>query len=163
VTMVGDDSPPGSDTAEVVKSQIEELGFDVNLQKATHDVMYTKFCWVPENTPQACPNFGWLKDFNDGQSMFDATFNGENILPENNSNASLLDVPEINEAIDKAKLIDDLDARDRAWGEIDRMVMAQAPVIMYIWDNQANIESADVAGVINKFNANWDLSYMSLK
>jgi hypothetical protein len=72
-------------------------------------------------------------------------------------------VPEINEAIDKAKLIDDLDARDRAWGEIDRMVMAQAPVIMYIWDNQANIESADVAGVINKFNANWDLAFTSIE
>ena len=38
ITMVGDDSPPGSDTAEVVKSQFEELGFEVNLQKATHDV-----------------------------------------------------------------------------------------------------------------------------
>ena len=163
VTLVGDDSPPGSDTAEVVKNQLEQLGFDVTLQKATHDVMYTKFCWVPDNTPDGCPNFGWLKDFNDGQSMFDATFNGENILPENNSNASLLDVPEVNEAIDKAKLIDDLDERNAAWGEVDKMVMAQAPVIMYIWDNQANIESADVAGVINKFNANWDLAFTSIE
>ena len=25
--MVGDDSPPGSDTAEVFKSQLEEMGF----------------------------------------------------------------------------------------------------------------------------------------
>ena len=119
ITMVGDDSPPGSDTAEVVKSQLEELGFKVNLQKATHDVMYTKFCWVPENTPDACPNFGWLKDFNDGQSMLDPTFNGENILPENNSNAPLLDDPAINKAIDKAKLIDDPQERDQAWGDID--------------------------------------------
>jgi peptide/nickel transport system substrate-binding protein len=163
ITMVGDDSPPGSDTAEVVKGQFEELGFDVNLQKATHDVMYTKFCWVPDNTPDACPNFGWLKDFNDGQSMFDATFNGENIIPENNSNASLLDDPAVNKAIDAAKLIDDPAERDQAWGEIDDQVMALAPVIPYIWDNQANIASADVAGVVNKFNANWDLAFTSLK
>jgi peptide/nickel transport system substrate-binding protein len=163
VTMVGDDSPPGSDTAEVVKSQLEDLGFDVNLQKATHDVMYTKFCWVPDNTPDACPNFGWLKDFNDGQSMFDPTFNGENILPENNSNPSLLDDPDLNQAIDAAKLIDDPAERDQAWGDVDTQTMALAPVIPYIWDNQANIASADVAGVVNKFNANWDLAFTSLK
>ena len=33
ITMVGDDSPPGSDTAEVFKDQLEQLGFNVNLQK----------------------------------------------------------------------------------------------------------------------------------
>ncbi len=45
---------------------------------------------------------GWLKDFNDGQSMLDPTFNGENVVPENNSNWPQLDVPEINKAIDEA-------------------------------------------------------------
>ncbi len=163
ITMVGDDSPPGTDTAEVAKSQLEELGFDVNLQKVTHDVMLTRFCNVPENTPEICPNYGWLKDFNDGQSMFDPTFNGESIVPENNSNPALLDDPEINAAIEEAKLIADQEERNQAWAEIDTMIMEQAPVVMYIWDNQANIASADVAGVINKFNANWDLSFTSLK
>ena len=43
------------------------------------------------------------------------------------------------------------------------MIMEQAPAIPWIWDNQANIQSADVAGVINMFNANWDLSFTSLK
>src|SRR5215207_835235 len=55
IVMVGDDSPPGSDTAEVAESQLEELGFDVNFQKVTHDIMYTKFCSTPSNAPQVCP------------------------------------------------------------------------------------------------------------
>lgn len=163
ITMVGDDSPPGADTAEVAKSQLEELGFEVNLQKVTHDIMYTKFCSVPSNAPEVCPNVGWLKDFNDGQSMLDPTFNGANVVPENNSNWPQLNVPEINDAIDKAVLIDNLDERNQAWGDVDEMITAQAPAIPYIWDDQANIQSADVAGVINKFNANWDLSFTSLK
>ena len=33
------------------------------------------------------------------------------------------------------------------------MVTAVAPAIPYIWDDQANIQSANVAGVINKANA----------
>jgi peptide/nickel transport system substrate-binding protein len=163
ISMVGDDSPPGSDTAAVAESQLEELGFDVNYQKVTHDIMYTKFCSVPANAPPVCPNVGWLKDFNDGQSMLDPTFNGENVVPENNSNWPQLNVPEINKAIDEAVLIDDPEERKQAWADIDTMVMEQAPVIPWVWDNQANIASADVAGVINKANANWDLSFTSLK
>ena len=96
--------------------------------------------------------------------MLDPTFNGENVVPENNSNWPQLDVPEINKAIDDAPLIDDLDERDQAWGDVDTMITEQARrPIPYIWDDQANIQSADVAGVINKFNANWDLSFTSLK
>ncbi len=163
ITMVGDDSPPGSDTAEVAESQIEELGFKVNYQRVTHDIMYTKFCSVPENAPEVCPNVGWLKDFNDAQSLLDPTFNGANVVPENNSNWPQLDVPEVNEAIDAAKLIDDPEERKQAWGEVDTLITAQAAAIPWVWDNQANVASADVAGVINLFNANWDLSYTSLK
>jgi peptide/nickel transport system substrate-binding protein len=163
ITMVGDDSPPGSDTAAVVKSQLEELGFKVNLQKVTHDIMYTKFCGVPENTPEVCPNVGWLKDFNDGQSMFDPTFNGQSIVPENNTNWPLLDDKAINKAIDDATLVTDPQERADAWGKVDDMVTAVAPAIPYIWDDQANIQSANVAGVINKANANWDLAFTSLE
>ena len=43
------------------------------------------------------------------------------------------------------------------------MVTATAAAIPYIWDDQANIQSANVAGVINKANANWDLAFTSLK
>jgi len=163
ITMVGDDSPPGSDTAAVVKSQLEQLGFKVNFQKVTHDIMYTKFCNVPDNTPQVCPNVGWLKDFNDGQSMLDPTFNGQAITPENNSNWPLLDVKEINNAIDDATLVSDPQDRADAWGKVDEMIAAQAPAIPYIWDDQANIQSANVGGVVNKANANWDIAFTSLK
>lgn len=163
ITMVGDDSPPGSDTAEVFKNQLEGMGFDVNFQKVTHDIMYTKFCSVPANAPDVCPNVGWLKDFNDGQSMLDPTFNGENVVPENNSNWPQLNVPEINKAIDDAALIDDPAERRQAWGNVDTQITEQAPAVPWVWDNQANIASSDVAGVVNKANANWDLSFTSLK
>ena len=99
----------------------------VNFQKVTHDIMYTKFCSVPENAPEVCPNVGWLKDFNDGQSMLDPTFNGDNVVPENNSNWPQLDVPEINEAIDEAKLIDDPEERNQAWADVDTIDQRAGP------------------------------------
>jgi peptide/nickel transport system substrate-binding protein len=162
ITMVGDDIAPGKDTAEVFRGQLEELGFDVTFRPVAHDIMYTRFCSVPDQEPEVCPNVGWLKDFNDAQSMLEITFSGDNIDPENNSNWPQLDVPEINKAIEEGRTINDPDERAQHWGEVDTMIMEQAPAVPWVWDNQANVKSPDVQGVINQFNANWDLSFSSL-
>ena len=162
ILMVGDDISPGKDTAEVFRGQLEELGFDVTFRPVDHDIMYTRFCSIPDQQPEVCPNVGWLKDFNDAQSMLEITFSGDSIDPENNSNWGQLDDPAVNKAMEEASLINDPEERAQAWGEIDSQISALAPAVPWIWDNQSNIKSADVAGVINKFNANWDLSYTSL-
>jgi peptide/nickel transport system substrate-binding protein len=163
ISMVGDNTPPGSNTAQVAKSEFEKLGFTVQLHPVDHAVMYTKFCSVPANQPNVCPNVGWIKDFNDGQAMIDIPFNGSSINPANNSNWPQLNDPAINNALNKAKLITDPTKRAETYGKIDDQIMAQAPAIPWIWDNEANISSKDVAVVINEFNALTDLSYTSLK
>ena len=163
LTLVGDGASPDKETTEVFVGTLEDLGFEVEVQNVARDVMYTRFCGSPEQQPNVCPSVGWLKDFNDPQSMLQPTFSGEQIPPSNNVNWPQLDVEEINEAIDEATLIDDPDERAQAWGEIDTQITAQAPAVPYVWDNQLNIQSPDVAGVINKFNANWDLAFTSLE
>jgi peptide/nickel transport system substrate-binding protein len=124
--------------------------------------MYTKFCNVPAAEVAVCPNVGWIKDFNDPQAMLDPTFNGDNIEPTANSNWPQLDVPEINEAMNEAALIGDIDERAQAWGDLDTQVMEQAPAIPYVWDDQGNVRSENVLGVINLSNGQWDIAYTSL-
>src|SRR5206468_6704522 len=46
VTMVSSNVPPASDTAQVFKSQLSQLGFNVQLHPVEQAVMYTKFCSV---------------------------------------------------------------------------------------------------------------------
>ena len=163
VTLVGDGASPDKETSEVFLGTLEELGFQPELQNLARNVMYTRFCGSPEQAPNVCPSVGWLKDFQDGQVILDPTFNGENILRSNNVNWPQLDVPEINQAMSDAAVILDPDERAQAWGDIDVMVTEQAAAVPYVFDNQINIQSADVAGVINLFNANWDLAYTSLE
>lgn len=165
VTMVSDDSPPGSDTAQVLKSQLTSLGFNVQLHPVSHDVMYTKFCSVVSNEPNVCPNVGWVKDFNDGQAMIDVPFNGATIAasPSNNSNWPQLNDPAINQALSQAKLITNTSQRAAQYGKIDEMITAQAPAIPWDWDYDAEPYSKNVAFVANLFNAEPDLSFTSLK
>jgi peptide/nickel transport system substrate-binding protein len=161
--MVGTAEGVAQKAAEVAKENFEKLGFQVTLRLVTQDSMYTKFCNVPKAAVAICPNYGWLKDFADGQTFLDPTFNGKNILPANNSNISQLNDPKINAAMRDAEVITDADARARAWAEIDKMITAQAPVIPWNWDKQPVIRSKDVNGVVNQFNAQWDLSFTSVK
>jgi peptide/nickel transport system substrate-binding protein len=161
--MVSDNEGVGAKTAEVAKEQFEKLGFKVQLRQVTHDAMYTKFCNVPSSKVAICPNVGWLKDFADPQTYLDPTFNGENILPQNNSNWSQLNDEALNKEMNAAKIITEPDERAQAWAEIDKKITELAPAVNWIWDKSPNIRSENVSGVIDEDNALWALAYMSLK
>ena len=161
--MVGTSEGVAQKNAEIAKENFEKLGFKVRLQLVTQDAMYTKFCGVPSANVAICPNVCWGKDFGDAQTILDPTFNGDNIIPQMNSNWPQLDVPEINQAMDDAALLTDPAERAQAWARIDRMITEQAPVVSWIWDNQPMLRSADVNGVASEFNSAWDLSWSSLK
>ena len=163
ITMVGDNTPPGSDTATVMKDQLEKLGFNVNLQEVEHTAMYTRFCSVVKSEPNVCPNVGWIKDFNDGEGILKVPFSGSTITasPANNSNWPQLNDPTINKAIDNCVNVNG-DARAGCWGKVDAQISALAPAIPWVWDNEGYVRSKDVNGVVNLFNAEWDLSFSSL-
>jgi peptide/nickel transport system substrate-binding protein len=162
ILMVAENAGIDKEVGEVVLQQFEDLGFEVEFRQVNSNIMYTKFCNVPEAEVAVCPNVGWIKDFNDPQAMLDPTFNGDNIEPTANSNWPQLDVPEINDAMNEAALIGDIDERAQVWGELDTQVMEQAPAIPYVWDDQGNVRSENVLGVINLSNGQWDIAYTSL-
>ena len=102
ILMVGTNEGVGAKAAEVAKENFEKLGFKVTLRLVNTNTMYTRYCNTPSAKVAVCPNVGWIKDFSDGQTMLDPTFNGKNILPQGNSNWPELNVPAINKAMDKA-------------------------------------------------------------
>ncbi len=163
VTMVGDDSPPGRDTATVFKDQLEQLGFKVQFQPVEHSLMYTKFCSIPSNQPDVCPNVGWIKDWNDPEGFFVIPWYGPSINPDNNSNWAQFDDPEVNKKIDEARLVSDPDERAQVFGELDRLVMSKAAVLPWVFDNDVVVRSPDVNLVMNLFNALVDISYTSIR
>ena len=160
--MVGDDSATSRRVGEIMLDTLEKLGFKVNYRPVSQEIMYTKFCGSPAAKVAVCATTGWLKDFNDPESLLDPTFNGTNILPSNNVNWPQLDVKSINDAMAKAALLTDPGERAKAWADIDKQITAQAPAVPWIWDNSPVIWSENVEPVVNLFNASADLSYTSL-
>jgi peptide/nickel transport system substrate-binding protein len=149
--------------AEVAQANLERLGFKVKLRLVSFETMYLTLCGTPRADVQVCPDASWTRDFADGQTMLDPTFNGESILETGNSNFSLLDDPAINRAMANARLIVNPAARARAWGEVDRMVTGQAAAVPVSWDLYPLVRSRNVVGVVARHIAQWDPTFTSLR
>jgi peptide/nickel transport system substrate-binding protein len=161
--MIGTNADPGKKSAQVAENQFEKLGFNLNFRIVTQDALYTKFCGVPKANVAICPNVGFFKDFVDPESFINPTFNGEAILPANNTNWPQLDDKAINAAIDKAALLPPGEGRSKAFAKIDNDITALAPAVPWLWDKTPLIESKDVQGVADNYSTVWHLSFTSLK
>src|SRR5919197_2504661 len=164
ITQVADNTPPGSNTAQVVAADLAKIGFHVHTISVTHATMYTKFCNVPKSEPNICPNVGWLPDFHEPQTILDPTFNGKNIVPVNNSNWPLLDDPVINAAMNRAETILDPAKRYEAWGKIDQLVTKTGAAIPWLWENFPTVFSSRVVPAVMVDNEGApDIAMMSVK
>jgi peptide/nickel transport system substrate-binding protein len=163
ILVIGENSGIDKRVSEVLRDELAKLGFNVNLREVSSDTMYTKFCNVVATNYDVCATVGWIADFRDPQAVLQVPFSGEAINPVNNSNWPLLDDPAINKAIDKAVLVTDPEERAQAWADINKMITAQAPAIIYNWDSQGVVWSSNVNAVISLNNSTIDLSFTSLK
>jgi peptide/nickel transport system substrate-binding protein len=164
VTQVADNTPPGSNTAAVVANSLQKIGFNVKTISVQHSAMYTRFCGVPKNAPNICPNVGWISDFHEPQADLDANFNGKNILSANNVNWSQLNDPKINALMAKAKVELNSEKRWAEWGQIDKMITASAAAIPWIWENSPTLYSTRVTHATELWNGGEpDVSFMSVK
>jgi peptide/nickel transport system substrate-binding protein len=164
VTMVADNTPPGSDTAKVVAADLAKIGIQTKIISVTHATMYTKYCNVPKNEPNVCPNVGWLPDFHEPQAVLDVPFNGKFILPSNNSNWPLLKDPKINTAMDRAEKQLDPAKRYEEWGQNDKMVTESAAAVPWLWENFPTVFSARVVPALMVDNEGApDVSLMSIR
>jgi peptide/nickel transport system substrate-binding protein len=163
VLLVADSADPDKSIAQITEQQLNEMGFKTKLRLVTRDTMLTKFCNVPKSEVNVCPSVGWLQDFPDPQTMLDVTFNGENIVQTQNSNWPELNVPELNQKMDKAKLVTDPAERAQAWADVNHDIVAQAPAIPYMWDYQVVVASPNVRGVQNGYSTTWDWTFTSIR
>jgi peptide/nickel transport system substrate-binding protein len=163
ILVVGVSDSLGKPQAEVTQAELEQLGFKVKLRLVSPEAYFTKFCPEPGAKIHVCAPIGWFRDFPDGQTVLEPLFDGASIQPHGNTNISQLKVPAVDAAMEAAEKAVDPAARARAWGQVDRLVTAQAPGVPLTWDQSALVRSADVAGVANKFFAGWDLTYTSLR
>jgi peptide/nickel transport system substrate-binding protein len=163
ILMVGPRDGNGKAMSELAKAAFESVGFKVNLRLLSQQAVMTKYCGNPAAAVAVCPNIGWVRDFADGQTYLDATFNGANILPVGNANVSQLDDPGVNAKMEAAKTETDPVKRAAAWGEVDKAITALAPAVPLTWDRTPMAHSKNVAAVANESLGIWDFAFTALR
>jgi len=162
--LVAGNTDADKGVAEVVQAQFARLGFRTRLRFVPSDALFTDWCSVPGKRVLTCASsIAWLRDFPDPEPMLRPVFDGAAIArPTDNSNYSQLDDPAVNAAMARASRQRGA-ARARAWGAVDRMIVADAAAIPLQWDDMTLVRSKDVAGVPNASFGGWDLAYTSLR
>jgi peptide/nickel transport system substrate-binding protein len=164
IQIVGAKGNPAEQDAEIVNQTLKNLGFTTKITLVETATMYAKYCNVPKEEIDVCPNIGWIADFADPQTVLNITFNGKYINPTGNVNWGQTNVPKLNEAMTAAELISDKAARAAAWAKIDTEIVEDAAAVPFDWDKQPNIEGSGVNGVGQLWNTgSWDYSWTSLK
>jgi peptide/nickel transport system substrate-binding protein len=164
IQIVGASGDPNSATAEIVNQTLLNLGYKTNFTLVDMAVMYSKYCSLPAQEIDVCPNVSFVRDFADPQTMLDPTFAGYNILSSNNSNFGQVNNPHINASMKTAERTLGAKARAEAWANIDRMLVSTAAAIPWMFARQPNIESHNVRGINDLWDAGeWDYAYTSLK
>jgi peptide/nickel transport system substrate-binding protein len=162
--LVAGNTDSDKGVAEVVQAQFAKLGFRTRLRFVPSDALFTDWCSVPGKRVLTCASgIAWLEDFPDPEPMLRPVFDGAAIArPTDNSNYSQLDDRAVNAAMARASQERGAE-RAKAWGAVDRMVVADAAAIPLQWDDMTLVRSKDVAGVPNASFGSWDLTYTSLR
>ena len=161
--IVTANADPGKAQAEVARDQLEKLGFKIKLRTVPQDAVYTEWCQVPKKKVAMCGSAGWSNDYRDPQSMLEVIFKGSEINPDGgNNNLPQLNVPEIDKAMEEANLLEG-EERLKAWANVNKMIVEQAPAIPFVWDNTNIVFSKNVAAVQNPYSTLIDLSFTSIK
>ena len=148
--MVGDNQPPSSVTGEAVQGQLEKLGFKFNYRQVSRPTMFSKFCGVAEGEGRGLPERRL------GQGLLRRPVAAGPGLQRQEHRAGRQ-----RQLVQRQRPRSSTRRIDNAVGETDPAKRAQAVrrdrqawspttryVIPWLWDNQVNIASKNVKGVI---------------
>ena len=149
---------------QIVKQDLTQLGFKVNLIQVDQSIMYSKYCMVPKAEVDACPSGGWIRDFNDPFSILVPTFSTAAITPTANNNFGQVTDPTLDAMMQKAHLTVDPTQAAQLWGQADSHIVNLAEAVPEDFDIQPNIFSANLHWVGDLWDVGGvDLAYTGLK
>ncbi|HET6738037.1 MAG TPA: ABC transporter substrate-binding protein [Kribbella sp.] len=108
---------------------------------------------------------GWCPDWPSGQTFLPPLFDGRNITSKGNTNLSQLNDPAVNAKIDEIAKLTDVAAANKAYGELDKQIMALAPVVPLLYEKVLMLVGSNIGGAYlhDGFSGGIDLVSVGLK
>jgi peptide/nickel transport system substrate-binding protein len=140
------DSPGFLEMAQVVQSELDAVGFKINIKSAPDSVNGGIISTPANKVPMGINN--WTQDYPDGDDFFVPLLDGRHITPTNNNNYASFSNAGVEKAIDKINPMVG-PGRDAAWEKLDISTMTNlapwAPLINPTW---VDLVSSHVTGYL---------------
>ncbi|WP_441349131.1 ABC transporter substrate-binding protein [Streptomyces sp. NTH33] len=130
------DRPAEVAIATAVQNSLKKVGIKVEIKQYPSGKYFSNFAGVPSYVHEhklGMLSMAWGADWPTGYGFLDQIVNGAAIKPSGATNLMELDDPKINKALKDGIANTDADARTKAWGEVDKMVMDDASVVPLVY------------------------------
>ncbi|MFC4223333.1 ABC transporter substrate-binding protein [Lysinibacter cavernae] len=130
--------------AESMQQSLAKAGITMNLNVIEAAKYYETIGTTSQQSDAAIT--GWCPDWPTGATFLPPLFEGTQIFEKGNSNIAQLNDPAINAKIEEIRGMTDVAEANKAWGELDKEIMALAPAVPMIYQKVIYVVGNNVAG-----------------
>jgi peptide/nickel transport system substrate-binding protein len=152
----------GVTTAVAVQAALARVGIKVNIDQVDSSVYYTE---IGDTAKEPAMVFaGWCPDWPSASTVLPVLFDGRNIQPQGNNNYSQYDNADVNAKFDEISKITKLDEATKAYGEVDEMIMKDAPIVPLLNGKSLILHGSKVKGAyfMEALGGVWDVVSISV-
>jgi peptide/nickel transport system substrate-binding protein len=134
---------------DAVKNSLARIGISVNVSPIDAANYFSTLDNTKNQYDMAWMD--WIADWPNASTVLPVLFDGRQIkkLPQSNQDISYLNDPAINSQIDKIAKMTDINARNAAYGALDKQIVSQASVVPLMYMKFTELSGSKVGGVIN--------------
>lgn len=147
--------------AEAIQNSLKKAGITVKLNVIDTSTYYETIGTISQQHDAAIT--GWCPDWaSSARTFIPPLFDGRNITPKGNSNLAQFNDPAVNKRIDEISAMTDLNAASEQWGQLDKQILQQAPIVPLVLQKGLMIPGSNIAGYYPSTNLT-DLTNVGLK
>jgi len=164
ITVWTDDESPNDEAGAYFNDVLNKMGFNATLKKIGADNYFTTI--GNASTPDLDAGWtDWFQDYPHPNNFFQPLLAGESIAPSFNTNVAEVDVPKLNEKIDRLREEQLGTEQEEEYAALDREYMELAPWVPYGTNTVSTFVSSavDLDTVIFNPTMGQDLTSFQLK
>jgi peptide/nickel transport system substrate-binding protein len=162
-TIEGASNAKGKAQTQAFQVAMARVGVKINIALVDASVYYTTIGDIKKE-----PEFviaAWGPDWPSASTVIPPLFDGRQIVPQGNQNFAQLNVPEVNEEMDRIAALTSADDANKAWGDLDEKLMEDyAPIFPLLNDKAIFIQGSGITGAfMHGFYGQPDMAALGVK
>lgn len=139
---------PGSATGKAQGEAIQESLGKAGIRVKLNEVPSSSYWSTEETTAQEHDMVidGWTPDWTGPSTLLPIILDGRLITAQGNNNRAMYSSPAVEKRFDEIAAMSDVAAADQAYGELSKQIMADAPIVPFLWDKAAVLVGSHVTG-----------------